>query len=60
MHKKVMQQAASRLKKDAKSYLSKMKNETSSSKKRKEKQEAKEALAASKDLTIRAKKAHGK
>lgn len=55
-----MQQTASRLKKDAKGYLSKMKRETSSAKKREEKQEAKEALAAAKDLTIRAKKAHGK
>jgi len=58
MHKKIMQRAATALKKDAKSYERKATAAHSTKKKKNERIEEKEALSAAKDLKKRAKKAH--
>lgn len=58
MHKKTMKKCASKLMKDAKHYEKESKKSNSSVKKIHDNTEKKEALAASKDLKKRAKKAH--
>jgi hypothetical protein len=60
MHKKVMKEAAQKLVKDAKHYKAQAKNETSEKKKALEKNEAKEALSAARELQTRVKKSHGR
>jgi hypothetical protein len=58
MHKKIMEKASKALKKDAKHYESKIKKDKTPIKKKHDKTELKEARSASKDLKVRAKKAH--
>jgi len=57
MHKKIMQKAATALKKDASKYAKEEKT-AKGIKKKHEMIEKKEAISASKDLSKRAKKAH--
>ncbi len=57
MHKKIMERAASELKKDAKKY-SKEEKHAHGTKKKHEMVEKKEAMNAAKDMKARAKKAH--
>jgi len=57
MHKKIMQEAAKKLEKDADKYASKAKH-ASGVKKKHEMIELKEAKSAARDMKSRAKKAH--
>lgn len=57
-HKKIMQDAAKKLKRDASKYAKEAKHEKSKAGKKHELVERKEALSAAKDLRKRAKKAH--
>ena len=57
MHKMIMEKASKALKKDAAKYASKAKKETGVKKKH-ERVEEKEARSASRDMKMRAKKAH--
>ncbi len=58
MHKKIMQNAAKALEKDAEKYVKEAKHAKSPMKKKHEMIEAKEARSAARDLKMRAKKAH--
>ena len=58
MHKRIMENSASRLMKDAKRYEQDAKHTSSKSKKQHDRIERKEAVSAAKDLKERARKAH--
>ena len=58
MHKKIMEKASLKLKKDASKYAKDAKHTKSAIKKKHDKIEEKEARGAAKDMSKRARKAH--